>query len=805
MKRSYSRKVQAALGFLAICLLLFTATPAPAVEIPGQISYQGRLIDIDGDPIETPVDIIAAIYDSDEGGLLLWSESFTQVPVTDGLFSLTLGETTSIPGDIFSSGTRYLSISVGGEEITPRTRLIAVPYSFVASVSDSSDIAADVPDDAITESKIADGAVNRDKLGLDAVSSEHIADGSVDTDDLADDAVTGDNIEDGTVTETNIADLAVSNAKLADGAVNSDKLADNSVDSDKLADNSVDSTKISDGSILFIDLNQNGAQNGQVIKWDGSAWAASHDDVGIVSGWADYGRYISLQTLTDSVGIGTSTPQAKLDIEGGLRVADDIAVGGTVGIADAATESISLRITKAEDGAAIAVDSSSESKQEHTFVVYRDGRVGIGTEPEEALEVAGTIHSTEGGYKFPDGSVQTSAAMDDVAWQVEDTRVVLNEIDDSVGIGTTEPTEKLTVTGGISASENLSAGGKMNVGSGNTNTGTLAMSLGNDNDATGNYSTIAGGSDNQALNQYTVISGGQTNIATGSHSVVAGGLENNAGDQWTFVGGGTYNYADRLAAVVAGGYADTATGLYSAVLGGQANLADGSRAAVVGGWNNKAYGGSSTIGGGTDNDASGKYSVIPGGRSCAARNDYALAAGFSAKANHPGAFVLSANFSLDVNDSIASGIGEQMVLRADAGLYITNQSGTAPNEPTKLINTSTGAYLSSAGEWTNAGSKDLKENFETIDGGEILEKLLELDIMAWNYKSDPERRHIGPNAQELSALFGIGDDNSISTVDPAGIALVAIQELYKKTKEIDDLKAQIADLRKAVEELARDR
>ena len=40
-----------------------------------------------------------------------------------------------------------------------------------------------------------------------------------------------------------------------------------------------------------------------------------------------------------------------------------------------------------------------------------DGNVGIGTPtPAQMLSVAGTIESTAGGFKFPDGTTQTTAA-----------------------------------------------------------------------------------------------------------------------------------------------------------------------------------------------------------------------------------------------------------------------------------------------------------------------------------------------------------------------------------------------------------
>jgi hypothetical protein len=95
-----------------------------------------------------------------------------------------------------------------------------------------------------------------------------------------------------------------------------------------------------------------------------------------------------------------------------------------------------------------------------------------------------------------------------------------------------------------------------------------------------------------------------------------------------------------------------------------------------------------------------------------------------------------------------------------------------------------------------------KENFQPVDGEEILEKLDQLEISQWNYKNESDEiTHIGPTAQDFKAAFGVGDnDKSISTIDPSGIALVAVKELRKENQE---LKTQVAELKKMVEELAK--
>ncbi|MGH8016033.1 MAG: tail fiber domain-containing protein, partial [Candidatus Zixiibacteriota bacterium] len=68
--------------------------------------------------------------------------------------------------------------------------------------------------------------------------------------------------------------------------------------------------------------------------------------------------------------------------------------------------------------------------------------------------------------------------------------------------------------------------------------------------------------------------------------------------------------------------------------------------------------------------------------------------------------------------------------------------------------------------WNNASDVNSKENFQQVNGEEILERLEDLEITRWNYKGKNETEHIGPTAQDFYKAFGVGgDDKSISTVD----------------------------------------
>ncbi|MFA5024720.1 MAG: hypothetical protein WC523_07280, partial [Patescibacteria group bacterium] len=80
-------------------------------------------------------------------------------------------------------------------------------------------------------------------------------------------------------------------------------------------------------------------------------------------------------------------------------------------------------------------------------LAIKSGKVGIGlTSPTSTLTVAGTVESTTGGFKFPDGTTQTTAASGSSAWTTSGDNIY-NSNSGNVGIGVSNPTSKLEVGG----------------------------------------------------------------------------------------------------------------------------------------------------------------------------------------------------------------------------------------------------------------------------------------------------------------------------------------------------------------------
>jgi hypothetical protein len=331
------------------------------------------------------------------------------------------------------------------------------------------------------------------------------------------------------------------------------------------------------------------------------------------------------------------------------------------------------------------------------------------------------------------------------------------------GSGTTNSIPVWTSSSTIGNSVMSQSGGNVNVGGGVNLTGSINNALtlqgnltGSPGDESANVIGGFGGAGGIPGNSVAPGVVGAT-IAGGGGEQAGINTPNTVGGNWGTVGGGFDN---------------------SAAL----------QATVAGGANNTASGQLATVGGGALNIASGELATVPGGNGNLAAGSFSFAAGSNARANNGGSFVWSdaSSFGVIVGDTGAN----QFVARAAGGFTFYTASDL-----------STGATLASgSGSWSSLSDRNVKANFNAVDGQALLARLAALPISTWNYKAQPESiRHMGPTAQDFRAAFGLGEDEShISTVDAQGVALAAIQALYQITQEKD---RKIKQLTREVKEL----
>jgi hypothetical protein len=327
--------------------------------------------------------------------------------------------------------------------------------------------------------------------------------------------------------------------------------------------------------------------------------------------------------------------------------------------------------------------------------------------------------------------------------------------------------------------------------------------------------TVGGGYGNVASHHQATVGGGFENTASGFRSTVGGGVWNGATGDWTTVAGGAFNIASGEDDAIGGGYLNRASAEFATIGGGYGHNASGGCTTIGGGYQNTASGGIATIGGGHLNTASavgatvpggignaagGDYSFAAGGENNAAQGDYSFAAGRRAKANHHGSFVWADSTDAD----FASQRYDQFRVRANGGARfdVNNDEWVQIyDDGTHLIETSTGAYLTLGGAWTDSSDLDLKENLAPVDGQEVLARLADLPITTWNYQAEgPSIRHMGPVAQDFYAAFGLGqDERHLAPLDTGGVALAAIQALYEHAQALEAenvaLREQVTALR----------
>jgi hypothetical protein len=153
-------------------------------------------------------------------------------------------------------------------------------------------------------------------------------------------------------------------------------------------------------------------------------------------------------------------------------------------------------------------------------------------------------------------------------------------------------------------------------------------------------------------------------------------------------------------------------------------------------------------------------------------------------------------------DMLDSSTGNNWVFQNQFGTFDVTLAGTGTRE----FRFNPNGNLEISGTLISASSRTLKNNIVPVDPQSVLERVLKLPINEWSYNAEGEVRHMGPISEDFYEIFKLGGtDKGLSSVDPAGVALAAIQgmnqELIKRDQRIEQLERSNAMLMSRLDEL----
>ncbi len=321
---------------VAIFVALFTF--AALAAIPQVISYQGRLTDsVTDEPISGTFILTFELYDAETGGSHLWTESHTVEVDSNGLYSVKLGSINPFAGSADFSEQYWLEISIDDSvELVPRYKLGSSPYSIHAGRADTARYADTA---AFATSANNAGYSTHSDTAVFATSATH----SVSADTAS------------SVSWDNIADMP---AGFADGIDDMGSGGGTYIAREGI-EISGDTVSLADRGIAAEKLSDMGASNGQVLKWNATDTLWEPENPGD-NDWSFSGtNKMHVVDIKDSIGIGTTDPNAKLEIIGQNN--DTIQFGATYPI-----EPVGMRIQNSwfslvienSKGTAVIIDTS---------------------------------------------------------------------------------------------------------------------------------------------------------------------------------------------------------------------------------------------------------------------------------------------------------------------------------------------------------------------------------------------------------------------------------------------------------------
>ena len=398
------------LAFIGVTLSQLSAQTPPnstnldesASVIPRYIRFSGTATQLSPPSDSSVIGVTFSLYADQQGGSPLWVETQNVTIDAAGRYSVLLGSATKdgLPADLFVSGeARWLGVKIGDAAELSRVLLVSVPYALKAGDAETlggkplSAFVLAQPGATIStdsDASVASAATTRNGVSPRTITQSTGTSNYLPlfTDNFA---TLGNSI----IYQSPSGNIGIGftnpSSKLVVGASNGGGVlnASNLTDQD-----------------MLINLSVPGAA-------DKNAYFGSSTPTSVVIGVG--GAEKVRVSNSGNVGIGVSNPSSRLAIGAP-------AGGGVLNASNLADQDMQILLSAPGAGYKNVFFGSSTATNlvlgagNQTMFLTGTNNVGIGTStPSSKLTVAGIVQSTSGGFKFPDGSTQTTAASAGVA------------------------------------------------------------------------------------------------------------------------------------------------------------------------------------------------------------------------------------------------------------------------------------------------------------------------------------------------------------------------------------------------------
>ena len=93
--------------------------------------------------------------------------------------------------------------------------------------------------------------------------------------------------------------------------------------------------------------------------------------------------------------------------------------------------------------------------------------------------------------------------------------------------------------------------------------------------------------------------------------------------------------------------------------------------------------------------------------------------------------------------------------------------------------------MTAGGVWTNASSRERKENIEALSLDDALATLNALEPVQFNYRNDQAEGHVGFIAEDVPDLVAMQDRDGLSAMDIVAVLTLVIQEQQRRIEALE--------------------